>query len=263
MISSASFLRRDLNFSTKEDMKVLGIDTSTSCGSVGLVEDGAVISEYLLDIPLTHTERLLDEIGTVLTRSGCSMEDLTAWAISLGPGSFTGLRIGVSAIKGLAFATRKPVVGVPTLDALAHQIAVTPHPICPLLDARKGEVYTAMYAYGEGHTLQRISEYQALRPAHLLKTIRSQTIFLGSGVRTYRGVLEEYLGPLALFVPEPLNLPRGSIIACLGLERLKHNELLDLSTFAPLYVRPSEAELRWNEPHSGTDRHGEGSCNPR
>lgn len=103
-------------------MKVLGIDTSTSCGSVGLIDDDSIIAEYHLNIAVTHSERLLGAIEFVLREARCTMEDLDGWAISLGPGSFTGLRIGVSTIKGLAFATQKPVAGVPTLDVLAHRL---------------------------------------------------------------------------------------------------------------------------------------------
>jgi tRNA threonylcarbamoyladenosine biosynthesis protein TsaB len=100
-------------------MKVLGIDTSTSCGSIGLVFGESIVSEFLLNSSVTHSERLLRAIEFVLKEARCMMEDLDGWAISLGPGSFTGLRIGVSAIKGLAFATGKPVAGVSTLDVLA------------------------------------------------------------------------------------------------------------------------------------------------
>ena len=130
-------------------MKILGIDTSTSCGSVGLIDGDSVIAEYLIDIPVTHSERLLGSIEHVLRQAGCSTGELDGWAISLGPGSFTGLRIGVSTIKGLAFATQKPVAGVPTLDVLAFNISPTPYLICPVLDARKGEVYAAFYRYEE------------------------------------------------------------------------------------------------------------------
>src|SRR4030042_5849326 len=100
-------------------MKILGSDTSTSCGSIGLIDDDTVIAEYLLDVSVTHSERLLNSIDYVLKQGGCSLEELAGWAISLGPGSFTGLRIGVSTINGLAFATQKPVGGLPTLDVLA------------------------------------------------------------------------------------------------------------------------------------------------
>jgi tRNA threonylcarbamoyladenosine biosynthesis protein TsaB len=230
-------------------MKVLGIDTSTACGSIGLIDADTVLAEYLLNIPTTHSERLLHSIGHVLDQGGCSIEELDGWAISLGPGSFTGLRIGVSTIKGLAFATQRPVAGVPTLDALASNISPTPDLICPILDARKGEVYAAFYRYQEGDTLERISPYQAVSPEDLIKRIDEKTIFLGSGVKTYKDYLRKTIPTLATFVSASLNLPYGSAVASLGLERLRKNDFLDLSAFTPIYVRASEAEIKWREKH--------------
>jgi len=231
-------------------MKVLGIDTSTSCGSVGLIDDGEVLSDYLLNIPVTHSERLLGAIEFVLKETRCPIENLEGWAISLGPGSFTGLRIGVSTVKGLAFATGKPVAGVSTLDVLASQIAPTSYLICPILDARKKEVYTAFYRYEEDGSLRRQSNYQAIGPEELVKRITEQTIFLGDGVRTYRDFLLNSLLSLAIFPLAPLHVSRGSVVAKLGSELLQKGECLDLSTFVPIYVRPSEAEMKWQETHT-------------
>jgi len=229
-------------------MKILGIDTSTSCGSVGLIDNGEVISDYLLNIPVTHSQRLLSAIELVLREASCPIESLGGWAIALGPGSFTGLRIGVSTVKGLAFATGKPVAGVSTLDALALQIAPTPYVICPILDARKKEVYTASYRY-EKNLIKRQSDYQAVRPEDLVRRIKEQTIFLGDGAKTYRDLLLSSLPSSALFPSAPLHLSHGSMVAKLGSELLERGECLDLATFAPIYVRPSEAEVKWQETH--------------
>ena len=177
------------------------------------------------------------------------MNDLGGWAVSLGPGSFTGLRIGVSTIKGLAFATRKPVAGVPTLDALASQVSPTPYLICPILDARKGEVYAAFYQYDDKDLLKQLSAYQAIRPEDLAKKIKRKTVFLGSGVKTYGEFLQNAIPALASFVPDPINLLHGSSIARLGLNRFRRNETLDLPTFTPIYIRASEAEIKWKEKH--------------
>ena len=230
-------------------MKVLGIDTSTSCGSVGLIDDGEVISDYLLNVPVTHSERLLSAIELVLREAACPIENLDGWAIALGPGSFTGLRIGVSTVKGLAFATGKPVTGVSTLDVLASQIAPTPYLICPVLDARKKEVYTAFYRF-EKSLIKRQSDDQAIKPEDLVRRIEEQTIFLGDGAKTYRDFLLNSLSSLALFPCAPLHFSHGSMVAKLGSELLQRGECLDLSTFAPIYVRPSEAEMKWQETHS-------------
>jgi tRNA threonylcarbamoyladenosine biosynthesis protein TsaB len=245
-IFAGSSSREDMGF----EMKILGIDTSTSCGAIGLIDGEEVLSDTLLNIPVTHSERLLGAIEFVLREARCSIGDVDGWAISLGPGSFTGLRIGVSTAKGLAFATGKPVVGVSSLDALASQVSPTASLICPILDARKKEVYTAFYRYGEGGFLGRQSDYQALRPEDLVRKIKEQTIFVGDGVRTYRDFLLHSLPFLATFPAAPLHVSHGSMVATLGSELLKKGEHLNLSTFSPIYIRPSEAEIKWQETHS-------------
>jgi tRNA threonylcarbamoyladenosine biosynthesis protein TsaB len=232
-------------------MKVVGIDTSTSCGSVGLIEDEEVIAECLLNIPVTHSERLLGAIEFVLREARCRVEQVEGWVIALGPGSFTGLRIGVSTVKGLAFATGKPVAGISTLDVLASQIGPTPHLICPILDARKREVYTAFYRYGEEGSLMRQSEYQAIPPEDLVKKIKEQTIFVGNGVKTYRDFLLNCLPSSTIFPPAPFHVSHGSMVATLGMELLRKGDHLNLSAFSPIYIRPSEAEMKWQETHSG------------
>jgi len=214
---------------------------------VGLIDDGEVLSDYLLNIPVTHSERLLGAIEFVLREARCSVRDVDGWAISLGPGSFTGLRIGVSTVKGLAFATQKPVAGVSTLDALASQVSPTPYLICPILDARKKEVYAAFYRYGKGDVLGRQSDDQALRPEDLVRKVGERTIFLGDGVRTYREFLLHSLPSFATFPAGPLHVSHGSMVARLGFDLLKKGKHLNVSTFSPIYVRPSEAEMKWKE----------------
>ena len=232
-------------------MKILGIDTSTSCGSVGLTDDRTVISDYLLNCPVTHSERLLRAVEFILKEARCPIEEVDGWAITLGPGSFTGLRIGASTIKGLAFVTKKPVAGVSTLDALASQIAPTPYSICPILDARKKEVYAALYRYQEDHSLKRHSDDQALRPEDLVEKIKERTIFVGEGIRTYGDFLARSLSSLAFFAPMSSNVLHGSTVAKLGFELLQKGKFLDLATFAPLYVRPSEAEVKFHARRAG------------
>jgi tRNA threonylcarbamoyladenosine biosynthesis protein TsaB len=228
-------------------MKVLGIDTSTTCGSIGLIHDEIVISEYLLNLSVTHSERLLDAIDLVLRKGRCALTDLDGLAISIGPGSFTGVRIGVSTVKGLAYAVQKPVVGVSTLDVLASQVSPTPYLICPIIDARKGEVYSAFYRYEGFNRLKRLSEYQAIRPEVLSGMLKEPTIFLGDGVKTYGEDLRNSLKLFALFSPTALHIPHGSAVARLGVELLLRGEVLDLAAFTPLYVRLSEAEIKWQE----------------
>jgi tRNA threonylcarbamoyladenosine biosynthesis protein TsaB len=231
-------------------MKVLGIDTSTSCGSVGLCVDGWIVSEYLLNTAITHSERLLKTIDLILKETKFSFDDLDGLSISLGPGSFTGLRIGLSTAKGLAFASKKPVVGLSTLDVLASQISVTPFLICPILDAKKKEVYTAFYRYEETYSLKRLTSYEAISPEELVKKIEEKTIFVGDGVKTYGEMLRNSLKSLAIFPSPSLHLPHASEIARLGEALLLKGEILDISTLTPIYVRPSEAELKFKNPQT-------------
>jgi len=216
---------------------------------VGLIDEGEVLCDTLLPVPVTHSERLLGAIEFVLTEARCSIHDIDGWAISLGPGSFTGLRIGVSTVKGLAFATGKPVAGVATLDVLASQVPPTSTLICPILDARKKEVYSAFYRYKDGRFLERQTDDQALRPEDLAGRITERTLFLGSGVRTYKDFLLRSLSSLAIFPAAPLHFPHGSMVATLGFGLLKKGVHLDVSAFSPIYIRPSEAEVKWQETH--------------
>ncbi len=228
-------------------MRVLGIDTSTSCGSIGLIEDERILCEYSLEKKASHSERVLKTIDRVLEDSGVSIGDIDGFAISLGPGSFTGLRIGVSAVKGLAFATGKPVAGVSTLDALAQNVRYSPYLICPALDARKGEVYSALYRHSEKGGLTKLAPEMAIKPVDLLERIEEKTLFLGNGVYPYGDLIRRKLGGMAHIAAFPFNFIHGAIVAQLGRQNLGKGEYLDLEGFTPRYLRKSEAELKWND----------------
>ncbi len=231
-------------------MIILGIDTSTSCGSVGLYGDGKVVAEYLLNTSVTHSERLLKAIDLILKETNLSINDLDGFSISLGPGSFTGLRIGLSTVKGLAFASKKPVAGLSSLDVLASQISATPFLICPIIDARKKELYTAFYRHEGTNSPKRLTSYEAISPESLINKIGEKTIFIGDGVKAYGEYLLNRLKSLAIFPPSFLHIPHASEIARLGEELLLRGETLDISTLTPIYVRPSEAELKFKIPEN-------------
>jgi tRNA threonylcarbamoyladenosine biosynthesis protein TsaB len=233
-------------------MKLLGIDTSTSCGSLGIIDDDAVVAEYALLRDETHSTRLVPAIRDLLKEARLDLDEIDGIAVSLGPGSFTGLRVGLSAVKGLALAAERSVVGVPTLDALASNLPFTPYVICPLVDARKGEVYTALYKDGEGGRIEQLTPYQVLSPLDLLEKIPLQeTIFLGDGVEAYGEFIEERFGAKALFAPPHLRFLRGSAVAEIGLQRFRRGEQDDISSLVPIYVRPSDAELKWAQGKRG------------
>ena len=232
-------------------MRILGIDTATACGGIGLIDDDAVVAEYAFHREETPSARLVPAIKTLLEEARIDLGGIDGMAVSLGPGSFTGLRVGLSAVKGLALATEKPVAGVPTLDALAAQLPPTTSQICPLVDARKGEVYTALYKQGGNGKVEQLTPYQVLSPSRLLEELSLQeTVFVGDGVEVYGEFIVARLGDKALFAPPHLRCLRGTTVATLGLQRLVRGEGNDIASLAPLYVRPSDAEITWAKAHS-------------
>jgi tRNA threonylcarbamoyladenosine biosynthesis protein TsaB len=235
-------------------MKLLAIETSTLTGAVGLMEDDAAVAEYRLSIAVTHSERLLAAVDALLTAARWTLGDVDALAVAVGPGSFTGLRIGVSTVKSLAFATGKPLCAVPTLDALAACLPFAAHPVCPILDARKDEVYTALYRTTDGRP-ERLWEYRAIGPAALAEALEREAggpvVFLGDGVGPWRDLLGGALGGRARFAPPALRLPSALSLAALAREALDRGETVDPAGLVPLYVRRSEAELGRERQHAG------------
>ena len=225
-------------------MKILAIETSTPVGSIALVEGPLLKAQNILNISATHNQRLLPGIEKILTDAGWSLAGLDGFAVSIGPGSFTGLRIGLSIIKGLAWSTGKPLAGIPTLDALAGNVSFTPHQVCPILDARKGEIYTALYRRGDGGIPQRITSYLAIKPEELLNLIGEKTIVIGDGLLPFGDYLERELGDLLVQAPPHLNVVHASSVGWLGWLRLRSGRYEDVSKITPLYIRSSEAELK-------------------
>ena len=229
-------------------MKILGIDTATMVASLGLIEDKKVLAEVRFDVKVTYSEVLLSWIDYLLKSLNLKISDIDGFAISIGPGSFTGLRIGLATVKGLAFATGKPIAAVPTLDALASLSLYSKYPIVPILDAKKKEAYAAVYDTKNGK-LKRLSPYMALKPENLVKRIPKQVIFLGPGVEVFKKDLEKLMGKKAHFIEGEKPLPSGAAVAFLGHEKLKKGQKDDLTFLVPLYVRESEAELKRRNVH--------------
>jgi len=224
-------------------MLVLGVETSTMQGGVALVGEGGLVSEYTLNVEATHSERLLPAIERILRDAGLGLEALAGIAVSIGPGSFTGLRIGLSTVKGLAYATGLPVVGVPTLEAMAWTLPFAGRQVCPVLDARKQEVYAALFRYRNG-TLQRIMEDAALSPEALCSKIHRPTLFLGDGLGAYGDLFRRLLGDRMLVPPLASRGSRPACVAELGRQRLLRGERDPADSLVPRYLRPSEAEFR-------------------
>lgn len=222
-------------------MKILGIDTSTPIGSVALIDGDNLAAEHTLNIVQAHSSRLMPAIDTVLKWSDITADNLDGCAVGIGPGSFTGIRIGVATIKSLCYALDKPIVGVSTLEAVAYNLRGTNGIICPLLDARRSEVYGAIF---EGGTeWQRLSEDLCLSLTAFLDRLDMHTSsehtinFVGDGLLTYGDAVRERLGERAHFSDAIFNVPRGATIAHLGRQRLHNGDIDDYWTLVPNYVR--------------------------
>lgn len=225
-------------------MIVLGVDTSTEIGSVGLLKDGSALSELTLNISVTHSERLLSSIDSLLTECGIGIKDVGLMAYAKGPGSFTGLRIGLATIKGLSFSSGAKIAGVSSLKVLARNAMYSSYEICPMIDARKEEVYCAKFDGSKG-VLRIIGKERALSPEDALKGIRKKTLFFGTGARLYKDMIRKRLKGFAVIAPKEYDIPRGINVALLGLESYKKGVFEDLESAVPGYLRRSEAELRF------------------
>lgn len=226
-------------------MKILALDTATDSCSVAATDDGRVAAELTIRKNQTHSRHLMELVDSVLQIAGFGAADLDGLAVSIGPGSFTGLRIGISTIKGLAHALDKPVVGVSTLEALARQCSQTSFLIYPMLDARKGEVYTATYRFDADELVQQTTA-RAVRPEALTEHIKSPCLFIGTGARLYRQSIAAAAGSLAHFVSGGQNTIRASSVAFLSMPRFEAKDTDEIADLIPQYIRKSDAELKFS-----------------
>lgn len=227
-------------------MLVLAIESSSHVAGAAVADDNKVISEFTLNRGLTHSESLMTLLDNVMKMGDVDVADIDLFAASKGPGSFTGLRIGIATIKGLAQAVDKPVIGVNTLDGLAYNIQYADHLICPIMDARRQQVYTSLYEYVDGR-LSRLEEYMAIPLDELMEDLLKrdrEVIFLGDGVGVYREVIEERMKGQALFVPAPFREQRASSIASIAIDLAKRGHVEDFRHLTPFYLRKSQAEQR-------------------
>ncbi|KPK02538.1 MAG: hypothetical protein AMK71_01965 [Nitrospira bacterium SG8_35_4] len=226
-------------------MKILALETATLAGSIAIADDRyGLVSEVRVNLKIAHAERLMPSIQWILDASRMSVDEIDAFAVSIGPGSFTGLRIGLSTAKGLSYAGKKPIVPVPTLDAFARTLPYCSYMICPMFDARKSQVYAALYRW-EQHACRKVMDEIAVGLDTLLKQFDEPVVFLGEGAKLCRQQISDTLGDLALFAPESRMSPSASAVAEIAFEKMEKGETADPVRLTPFYIRKSEAELRW------------------
>jgi tRNA threonylcarbamoyladenosine biosynthesis protein TsaB len=222
-------------------MKILGIDTSTMMGAVGIVDGDSLIAELRTNIELTHSERLMMHIDSLLKSAHLTLADIDGFSVTLGPGSFTGLRIGITAVKAMAYATGKPIAGVQTLDVLADNLPYAKYQVCPILDARKKQVYAAIYKSTDTKRMT-LMPGSVMTPEELAEKIEEPTIFLGEGAYVYREFFEGRLCCQAVFAPKSAGYPSGAAVAFRGLKDIQAGRVADPMSLAPSYIRKSDAE---------------------
>ena len=223
-------------------MKILAVDTATNSCSAAIVDDGMACAELTTVNNQTHSKHLMSMIDTVCDMSGLKIADMDGFAVTIGPGSFTGLRIGISTVKGLAWPLNKPVVGISSLDALAWQCAPGAYLVCTLLDARKHEVYYCRYHFQDGE-LKKEGTEQVIVPTEAINDIREPCLFVGNGATLYKEEILEKLGELALFAGWNQNSIQASSVAGLSLKRFIHHQTDDVALLVPHYIRKSDAEF--------------------
>jgi tRNA threonylcarbamoyladenosine biosynthesis protein TsaB len=231
-------------------MRVMGLDSATNVASVAIVENNKLLAELTFNTIKNHSQRLMPMLAWMLEETKLTLDDLDGFAVAVGPGSFTGLRIGLATIKAMAHVQNKPVLAVPTLDGLAANLEGTSGTICPILNARRNEVYSALYRWNGSYN-ERLTDYMALglEPlAAMLKKEGEMITFLGDGVEAYQETLADML-PGAHFAASSNSICRAAQIARLGLERLKQGKIADYYSLEPLYIRKSQAEVKWQEKH--------------
>lgn len=226
-------------------MKIIGIESSSLVASAALWEDGKLLAEYTVDHKKTHSQTLLPMLEEICRMTECGTDSVDAVAVSAGPGSFTGLRIGAATAKGLGLALNVPLIAVPTLDAQAWGLYGVKDLICPIMDAKRGQVYTGIYRFDEKDELTVLKASCAMDFGELaeeLKAMGGRVYFLGDGVPVFREKALELLGDKARFAPAGQDRQRAANVAALGALMLAEGRTVTSAAFAPEYLRESQAE---------------------
>ena len=234
-------------------MFVLGLDTATWVASVGLVNAREVVAEESVHVKTGHTDIILSLVQRVLAAANVSLTEVYGIGVSIGPGSFSGLRIGLSTAKGLAYGLGQRIVGVSTLEALAMTLRDWEGNVCAVLDARRQEVYAALFSCNGQGQGQRLTADHVFSPADFIEWLWSEAavsrcVFVGDGAQVYKGLLRERYGDTVRISPSPFSCHSsrtpGAVVARLAFERLQAGESDNLQQLVPHYIRISDAERK-------------------
>ncbi len=230
-------------------MIVLAIDTSSIVATCAIMDDEKLIGEYILNHKRTHSQKIMPIVKEILSSCELKSEDIDIYAVAKGPGSFTGLRIGVATIKSLAHVNNKPVVGISTLEALAFNVPYSEGIVVPMMDARRDRVYTGIYKWENG-ALYVIEEPMAIEIDKLVDMLlerNEKIVFNGDGVLVYKDNILQQLENRALFAPLSANMARASSVAELALARAKAGKVDSYMDLLPDYMRESQAQREYNK----------------
>jgi len=226
-----------------EGPKILTLDSSSLTGSVSLCQGEFPVAESLLNIRSTHSEKLLKQIDSMLEETGWQLADLDLLAVVTGPGSFTGLRIGIATIKGIAQVLNKPVIPVSTLQTIAMNLPLSSVPICAFLDARKSEVYTQLFEWHPAAGPMAIDDPVVCPPEQLLSRLSGRVALVGDGVSLYRQMIEDILADRGLLPVATAHQLRAVNASWLALQAYRSEMISTAAEILPTYIRPSDAEL--------------------
>lgn len=225
-------------------MKILALDSSGLVASVAVVEEQNLIGEYTIHHKKTHSQTLLPMLDEVSKMIELNLETIDAVAVASGPGSFTGLRIGSATAKGLAMALDKPIVEVPTVEALAFNLVYSDKLICPIMDARRSQVYTGIYQWKE-NVFTVLQQQMAVGIEELLDRLEEyegEVLFLGDGVPVFQEIITDRMGNRACFAPAHLMRQRAGAVGARALEYLQQGKMVSAAEHKPDYLRLSQAE---------------------
>ena len=230
-------------------MKILGIDSSGMVASVAMVQDDIMVAEYSVNYKKTHSQTLMLMLDEIVKMTEQDLNEIDAIAVAAGPGSFTGLRIGSATVKGLGMALEKPIISVPTCHALAYNLWGIGGLVCPIMDARRNQVYTGIYEFSNGE-LKCIHEQDAMDIKELIAILNDMgkpVTFTGDGVPVFKNVIQEGMEVSCQFAPAHMNRQRAGAVAMLGEVYLQKGIFEKPEEHKPIYLRKSQAEREREE----------------